>query len=257
MINDSLVEKIRKLLALGSALNDSPAQAELAMQKAKQLAIENDIDLASIQVFENKKSDEPIVKGDEINLGKRESVCQKFIYWLLQKHFNVKVITGGGRYYGKMLTLIGKTKDIQIATYINTFLNQEFMNLWHKYRETHYEAQTKDRNSYFWGLYNGLDSKLKEQSKTTESASFSSIVAARGSQAAAQVQNCYALAVTSHKERLEDALNEFYPRLRKASRRSYSNGHHSESARESGFAAGRNISLRMGIGGGNGGRLAS
>jgi hypothetical protein len=256
MINDSLVEKIRKLLALGSALNDSPEQAELAMRKAKQLAIENDIDLASIQVFENKKSDEPIVKGEGINLGKRESVCQKFIYWVLQNHFNVKVITNGGRYYGKQLTLIGKTKDIQIATYINTYLNQEFMSLWHKYRASHYEAQTKDRNSYFWGLYNGLDSKLKEQSKTTESASFSSIVAARGSQAASQVQNCYALTVVSNKKRLEDAMNDFYPRLRSRSRSS-GNGHHSESARESGFAAGRNISLRMGIGGGNGGRLAS
>ena len=256
MINDSLVEKIRKLLALGSDLNDSPEQAELAMQKAKQLAIENDIDLASIQVFENKKSDEPIVKGEDINLGKRESVCQKFIYWVLQNHFNVKVITGGGRYNGRRLTLIGKTKDIQIAAYINTYLNQEFMNLWHKYRASHYEAQTKDRNSYFWGLYNGLDSKLKEQSKTTESASFSSMVSARGSQAAAQVQNCYALTVVSNKKRLEDAMNAFYPRLTSRSRSS-GNGHHSESARESGFAAGQNISLRMGIGGGNGGRLAS
>jgi hypothetical protein len=254
MINDSLVEKIRKLLALGSNLNDSAEQAELAMKKAKELAIQNDIDLATIQVFENKKSEQPIVKGEDINLGKRESVCQKFIYWILQHHFNVKVITGGGRYFGKHLTLIGTTRDIQIATYVNSFLNQEFMRLWHQYRDENYDAQTKDRNSYFWGLYNGLDSKLEEQVKSTESSSFSSMVAERGAQAAEQVKNCYALTVTSNKERLDKALGEFYPRLRKASR-SYYNGHHSASARESGFAAGRNINLRMGIGGGNGSAL--
>jgi hypothetical protein len=212
--------------------------------------------LAQIQVFENKKSDEPIVKGNDIDLGKRESVCQKFIYWILQNHFNVRVITGGGRYFGRRLTLIGKTKDIQIATYVNSFLNQEFMNLWHKYRKTNVYSETKDRNSYFWGLYNGLDSKLDEQSKTTESASFSSIVAARGSQAAAQVQNCYALTVTSNKERLTKAMEDFYPRLRSRSR-SYSNHHHSESARTAGETAGRNISLRMGLGNGRGATLTA
>jgi hypothetical protein len=61
-ISNDLVEKIRKLLALGSALNDSREQAEMAIKKAKELAVQNDIDIAFIQVFESKNQMNPSLK---------------------------------------------------------------------------------------------------------------------------------------------------------------------------------------------------
>lgn len=253
-ISDSLVEKIRKLLALSSNLNDSKEQAELAMKKAVELATQSGINLATIQVFENKKSEDPIIKGEEISLGKRKSVCQKYIAWLLQNHFHVKVIYEGGRYTGNSLILIGLKKDIEVATYIQGYLNQEFMRLWHQYRKANPAVQTSQRNSYLWGLYEGLTTKLKNQESETESETFSTMESNQGVETTTKIKECYAVTKVSHKKRLEKSLEDFYPRLHTISR-SYTNYNHSESARESGFNAGKNISLRKGINAGCGGRL--
>jgi len=248
---DSVVEKIRKLLALASELNDSKEQAEAALQKAKSLATQHEVDLATIAVFECKKSEEPIEKNDGISMGKRASVCQKFISWLLQDHFNVKVIYSGSRHFEKRMTLIGKKSDIEIAIYVNEFLNTEFMRLWHQYRNSNLDSQTKDRNSYFWGLHGGLKSKLAASETETKKEAFETLAQTRTTDEVEQVKNCMALTVTTDKERLNEKVEEFYPHLRTV--RSYSQHHHSETARESGFSAGKNISLRRGISGGKGG----
>lgn len=243
--SSDIVEKIRKLLALGSALNDSREQAELAIKKAKELAVQNDIDIAFIQVFECKKSDEPIVKGEELSLGRRKSVSQKFISWLINRHFKVSIIYNGGRYLGNTLTFIGTTKNINIATYVQTFLNEEFMRLWHQYRKTNPETQTKDRNSFMWGLYSGLSEKLNQQEKDTETNIFASMALNKGEGVASETKQCYALTKTSYAERLAAAVEEFYPKLRSASRHYV--GHYNNEAREAGVVAGRNINIRPGL----------
>ena len=240
-ISDDVVNKIRKLLALGSELNDSREQAELTIKKAKELAVQNDIDIAFIQVFENKKSEEPIVKGDELSLGKRKSVSQTFISWLLERHFKVQVIYTGNRYYGRRITLIGTTKNIAIATHVQLFLNEEFMRLWHQYREQAVDAQTKDRNSFMWGLYSGLSEKLKQQEETTENNTFATMSITGGESVATKTMECYALTKVSHTERLTAAVGEFYPKLR--STRHHSVGHYSNQARTAGILAGKNINI--------------
>ncbi len=252
-ITDSLVEKIRKLLALASELNDSKEQAEAAMKKAMALATLHQIDLAAIEVFEAKKSDEPIEKNENISLGKRASVCQSYICWILKNHFNVRVIYTGGRYYGRKLILIGKRTDIDIATYVNSFLNTEFMKLWHEYRKTNPMAQTKDRNSFLWGLYEGMCSKLKEGESEAKKSAFETLAQTRTETEIDQVKNCMALTVTTHQERLEKATEEFFPHLR--SKRSYVSYSHSGEARQAGYSAGRTISLRRGVENGNGGMI--
>ena len=123
--------------------------------------------------------------------------------------------------------------------------------MWHQYRNNNAESQTKDRNSYFWGLHGGLKSKLAESETETKLEAFEVLSQTRTADEVNQVKNCMALTVTTDKERLAEKLGEFYPSLRTV--RSYSRHQHSESARESGFTAGKNISLRRGISGGKGG----
>ncbi len=253
-IPDNLVEKIRKLLALGTS--DNANEAELAMQRAKALAIQHDIDLASIQVFENKKSEAPIVKSEALNLGQRKAVCQKFISWILQDYFKVKIIYHGCRAHGYILIFVGRTTDIQIATYIQGFLKQEFMRLWHNYREQNPTVQTKDRNSFFYGLYKGLDAKLSEQEKQTEKEVFVGMRFTEGTEKTEQIQSCYALAKVNFKEELDKKLSEFYPKLGKAAPHARLNNNN-ESARQAGFKQGQNINLRMGLAQGNGGQLGN
>jgi len=250
VVPDSIVEKIRKLLALASDLNDSKEQAEAALKKAKALATANDVDLAAIQVFENKKSEEPIVKGEEISLGKRASVCQSFINQILRNHFKVKIIYSGSRYYGKTLILIGSKSDIEIATYVNGFLNTEFMRLWQRYHKLYQGSQVKDRNSYFWGLKEGLEAKLTEGEKESKESAFETLSQTHSQEEVERVKNQFALTVTTHEERLDEATGKFFPRLRTI--RSTTRYSHSGVARSAGFTAGKNISLSRGIGSGGG-----
>ena len=250
IVPDSVVEKIRKLLALASELNDSKEQAELAMQKAKALAVSYAVDLCAIKVFENKKSEEVIDKG-EINLGKRESIAQSFINKILSNHFRVKILKGGSRYSGMSLILIGTKSDIEIATYVNNFLNSEYMRLWHRYLKMYQNAQGKDRNSYFWGLTEGLQSKLTEAQKKSETDAFETLSQKHTTEQVNEVKNQFALTVTSHEEKLDEKMHEFFPRIRTI-RRYTRGGHHSGAAREAGFSAGQKIALNRGIGNGGG-----
>lgn len=255
-ISDSLVEKIRKLLALASELNDSKEQAELAMQKARTLAVQHDIDLAAIQVFDNKKSEEPMEKSDEISLGGRKSVCQKFICWLLQNHFKVKIIytTGYDASWNRVqkIVFIGKKSDIEIATYVNQYLNNEFMRLWRNYAKWS-NAKVDQRNSFIWGLYSGLSDKLTAAEKTAKEDGFTTLAQTKTVEEVEKVKECMALTVTSHQQRLEEAVDTFFPRARSVrTRTAYA---HSQTARSAGYSQGQKISLRRGLGSGGGGQL--
>ena len=208
-VDENLVNKIRKLLALGN-VNTNQNEAELALMKAKQLAVEYEIDLSTIKIFDEKVKPEPIVKGEAISNGSRMPVCQKFVTWILTEHFNVKVIYSGSRAWGRSMTFIGKKIDIEMATFVNSFLNEEFMRLWHKYQSQN-NLRASVRNSYIYGLYQGLNEKLKQAKKSAEDNKFSSMTNAES------VRGNYQLMVVNDKKRLEDAVEDFYPRLRKLS----------------------------------------
>jgi hypothetical protein len=247
MIDNALVEKIRKLLALADKdSNDSMAQAEMALKKATELAILHNIDLATIQIHENKKSNEEITK-DEVNLGARKSICQKFVSSILLNHFNVKIINTGNRTQGQSMVILGLPKDIQIATYVHSFLTTEFMRLWHKYRKENSYIQTSDRNSYFWGLYSGLDTKLTEQREATEKNAFSEMDKTEGWEVTTKIQSCYALAKVDHSANLNKAVQKFFPRVTKA--KSYVRHVHSPGAQIAGFFDGQKIDIRPAVNG--------
>jgi hypothetical protein len=244
-INTEVVEKIRKLLRL--ATSNTPAEAELAMSKAKQFAIENDIDLAMVDAWNETEKDEPFTKSEDvISLGRRKSVTVKFVCWIVQNHFNVRVVYSGGRYGGTTLTLIGKKSDIEISTYVWNYLNQTFMECWHKYQKDK-NAPCSDRASFFYGMYKGLDEKLANSRKETEDNRFAEVGRVLGADEQRRAENKYALVCTKKSEKLEEALYEFFPKLRKAS--SSSNWSHSENAFTSGRAVGSSLSINRAIGG--------
>ena len=239
-VPDQLVSKIRKLLALGN-FNDNGNQAELALAKAKQLAVEYEIDLASIEIFDEKPKLEPIIKGEGIDSGSRFSVTQKFVNWIVQNHFNVKIIMSGGRYGGRYINFIGKKIDVETATYVNSFLNAELMRLWHNYQKKN-NLRAAVRNSYLYGLYQGLDAKLAETKKQAEEGKFSTMNDGQ------KVRGNYQLMVVNEKQRLEKAVGDFYPHLRKVSisvGRAFRQDVIGDGKRD-----GRNINITRGIGNG-------
>jgi pyruvate/2-oxoglutarate dehydrogenase complex dihydrolipoamide acyltransferase (E2) component len=236
-IPDSLIQKLQKLLRLGNS--DNPNESDLAMQKAQKLATEYNVDLAAIQLYDKSKSVEKIERSDIDLEAARKSVTQHGVTRILTDYFNVKVLYSGGRYNGVKLILIGTKTDIEFATYLNGYLNNEFMRRWQNFKKKT-SARTQERNSFIYGLERGLAEKLESSKKQAEAEKFASY----GIDASA-VENQYALMVVNHKERLEQALGEMFPHLRKATSRSF---RYFGDAFSSGKAEGKTINTNRAIG---------
>lgn len=233
-ISNSLTEKIAKLLRLGTSSNQH--EAELALMHAKRIATENEIDIALIDIHSGaKKNNEPIVKNS-INLGQRKSVCQRYVSWLLDAHFNVKVIYSGNRERGMTMALIGKTDKIQIAIHVQSFLNQEFMRLWRDYYAKT-NCELKDRETYLFGLYKGLSDKLASEQAKVEQEKL-------GNQST-ETQNQFGLMVISEKDRLDEAVGQFFPQLKKGITHRIKN--YSENTFLNGVLTGGKINIRHSI----------
>ncbi len=248
-IPTDLVEKVRKLLSL--SLSDNPHEAELALSKARKWAAEYEIDLSAINIHGQQKA-EPIVKGDTIHLGQRKPTVNKYLAWLLESHFNVKIVYSGRRCSGRQMVFIGRTADIQMAQYVYSYLEQEFPRLWKAYYDKNYpEIQLKDKQSFCYGMYKGLDAKLIEAQKQAEEEKFQTIQKEMEPKAGdlaqlEQIKQCYSLAIVTHKESLNKALGEFYPHLSNA----YNSGKNLRcgSAMDDGRVIGRTINLNRPIG---------
>ncbi len=239
-IPNSLIDKIKKLLALSNSSNEH--EATLALTKAKELATQYDLDLATIKVVSEKPKDEPIEKGNAICLGHRKPISQRYISCLLREFFNVRVVYFGGRYSGFEMILVGRRKDIEIAHYVQEFLSREFMTRWHQFRSLHPEIQTKDRGSYLYGLYIGLKTKLRGAQQKTENQHFTALQASRQPNEIENIKTCYALAKIDHQQNLEKKLREFYPNLRKSRTYLYS-GTDNIDAHKQGIQDGKQINL--------------
>lgn len=236
IVSDSVLSKIKKLLALSGSSNQH--EAELALMHAKRIAAENDVDMTLIQILGRSSEKEEIIKNEGISLGNRKSITQKYVSWILQDHFGVKIIYNGCRQLGMRMVLIGKKDKIAIAEHVQSFLNHEFLKLWRNYYATS-GCDLTARDSYLAGLHRGLSEKLEQEQKNVESEKLDGL--------AADTRNSYALMVVSEGERLKNAIQKFYPTLKKATKTVF-RGEFSEDAMRSGIVAGGKISLRPAIG---------
>jgi hypothetical protein len=239
---NNVTEKIRKLLALGTSTNEFEAQRALC--KARELAIEAGIDLAQVEVFKEQKQ-ESIDKKD-IECGKRFSICQRFVNYIIQKHFGCEVINSGCRSGGRSVIFVGSTSDIEIATYVHTFLNREMPNLWYQYREKT-GCDLKNRNSFFFGCWKGLDEKLTKTKQETVAAKMDSIKAEKGADFAQKLNQNYSIVLVTEEQRRKQALKGFFPKL--SYRRAKSESIASFDTLAAGKAAGHSISLNRALGG--------
>lgn len=160
-INDKLIQKIQKLLALASSSNEN--EAETAARMAQELLVKHNLDLQQVQktdfdYTEQTASEEPYVRWH-----------QPYIHRILQAYFFVKVIyfnkpvgmTIDGRIKNKKeIRFFGTKTNVQIAMYINDFLSRTFQELWLKYKKET-GCSEKSRKSYYRGLQAGLSMKIE------------------------------------------------------------------------------------------------
>ena len=203
------LERIKKLLALSKSSN--PHEADLAMAKAREIAIDAGIDLAMAAInMEQAPVKEAFTQGF-VSQGKRKNVTQRAVTTILQHHFNVNILYSGSRSEGQSIIFIGRNSDVELAVYINGFLNEEFMRRWHRYREQSFQITTEERSAFIYGMQQGLSAKLDERKKQTEQNRFNLL----DSTLADKVKNQYQLMVINEDEARSKAVAHYYPEVRK------------------------------------------
>jgi hypothetical protein len=198
MMNESLIQKLKKLLALAGN-NPSQQEAEAALSKAQSLAIENGIDLALIGSNEQEDS----VVRDDMEFGKRLPVVNVYITNVLTKFFNVRIISTGSRYGGRKLIFVGKQSDINTAKYVYTWLSDTMVSCWHNYYKKN-DVALSHKQSYLFGFYNGLVSKLEANKVSVEKERLKTV----------DDQNKYAVATVNLQKKIQSFIDDEFPSLR-------------------------------------------
>jgi len=223
--NTEILEKIKKLLSRAETSKGSTqAEAEGALMAAQRLALKHGIDLASIDMTEDTSAGEPIVQqpfrpsreGGGVCAARLPS-CHKFISWILKSYFGVKIIEcsdyadyvdKGIKKKGivKSLSFIGRQTNVHIAIYVYGFLHREFIDLWHKHRKV-VDAPMSSRNSFFYGVYQGLNEKLDIEKGKVEAE-------AQAELSHADAGKSVAMILVGEKEKVDQAVKGYHPRLK-------------------------------------------
>lgn len=197
-MNDALIQKLKKLLALAGN-NPSQQEAEAALSKAQSLAIENGIDLALIGSNEQEDN----VVREDMEFGKRLPTVNVYITNVLTKFFNVRIISTGSRYGGRKLIFVGKQSDINTAKYVYTWLSDTMVRCWHSYYKKN-DVDLNNKQSYLFGFYNGLVSKLEANKISVEKERLKTV----------DDQNKYAIATVNLSKKIQSFIDDEFPSLR-------------------------------------------
>lgn len=170
--NKDVVEKIAKLLALANK-NDNAHQAEAAMAKATQLAMEHNLCLQSIEKRKDNAT-EAYIRGF-YHEGAKASPERKYIWDIVEKYFSVAVITHKDvdkvtKKKLSFVTFVGSETNVKIAEYAYRFLQRTFKELWEqeKIKRGWSLRDKRYRSSFYQGLRGGFIAKMKETQAQVE-----------------------------------------------------------------------------------------
>lgn len=154
LASEKVIEKVKKLLQLAESSNVH--EAELATCKANQLLLRHNIDTLSIEAQKNQ--DSPLYM-DRLVYQTRKDGKLLAIYEIL-RHFIVRPVFS----YGKnscCLEVSGTLTNVRLARYVFEFLNRELDFMWEQARVEHKLSGLRAKNSFFAGVAQGFDQKMK------------------------------------------------------------------------------------------------
>ncbi len=168
MIDEKVIDKILKLLALSKSPNQH--EAESALAKAYELMEKYHLEMADI-----KERPEFVRHTDRA--GAVEPLEWRFIFPILQTFFHVRIVSHGAtRSNGFCFSICGTPQDVIFAEHIGIFLFETYPRLWKvKIRELTtprmgLKRKRSIKQNYYFGVYLGLSSKLREAQKQFEAA---------------------------------------------------------------------------------------
>lgn len=159
-MKEKLLNKIKKLLALGSSPNENEAHA--ATQKAYRLLAEHNIDMQEIQTVETEYN---ITTINEYVGVRRSHFLFTCLSIILKKHFFVETFYNKApiknsekKQYNIKLNLYGLSHNIEVAKYTYFYLSETYIKL---YKEAKKRYKNISRNDYYKGLTDAIDEKLE------------------------------------------------------------------------------------------------
>ena len=156
---EKIVEMLAKLLRLSKSANQH--EAELAMERAFDLAQRHQIDLDSI----NLDDEERRIVHERVKTGWRLTLERRLAINLVGAHFNVRPIFGRPE-----VTFIGTATDIAMAKYVVEFLvttSRRCLGQWEREEVADRRRITANKRHYFTaGFFYGISSKLGAKEKT-------------------------------------------------------------------------------------------
>ena len=245
-MNDAIISKLQKILARAdTSRGATQAEAEAAMAKAQQLAIEHDIDLASISLETGKieiETDRAELDGGTAT----QRPHHRPIAQVLMHCFDVKVLWHGvGNRWLAKATIIGEKTDVVIATYCWKYLCGVYPELFRKFsadhgsdlarwdRDTNYHFTTategKQRTSFYEGLTMGIIKANQRQRAQAKADQVS------GSQ--------YSLVLVQKEDAVAARCAQEFPKAGTIRRREKSIDTYDQSAISAGYRAGLEIKL--------------
>jgi len=234
---NEIVERIRKCLALANGKNATQGEMEVAMAKAKEIAMRFQIDIASIKLDKGESAPAMAIERDDtLKTGSQyQQPYHSHIFHILTFVFGVRVIlniTSGKHGPNKILStihLIGEATDVAIAKVIFAWLEGVFPST-----KTKLAAQagiTGTINAAFCnGVYLGLYRGILEANKKAEQA------------LSADDTNRYALVVVNKNALVQKRVEADFSHLRstKAHARKLN-----DAAYQAGFKVGSALNLRQ------------
>ena len=169
-----IIEKIKKLLRLARSSN--PHEAQMAMQRALELAHEHDVAIdglnPDVQAQVKKVTHqytEPVIRFSY----EKESairICQTF-FKVTAVYCSTIIMRDGWPQRGRKVIFVGTATDIEIALYVYGFLTHHFSYCWRKHR-----GRLRNRQAFIQGMVAGIvyvlrqaqPKKTPEQIKGTE-----------------------------------------------------------------------------------------
>jgi len=147
--NTKVIEKVKKLLSLATSDNENEAKA--AAEKAVEILLKHNLSMQQVQ-------DQSNYEKNVLSIKSRKPPEYTFIMAILDIHYFVRIIYS--RRNNQTVTFIlGEDTNVQVATYVYSFLLRKFRELWSVYKKRTGKG-SGSRRAYYWGLYSGIMTQL-------------------------------------------------------------------------------------------------
>ena len=160
--DERIVRVLKKVLSLATSPNEHEAQA--AVNKARRMLLEYNVDLVSL---DRERNFDCVAIGE---IKARRSTWELWVAAILNEFFFVEVLWA--RTYqphldrkGTVLQLFGTQTNLSMASYVHDYLANLLPRLWEQYRRANRLAGNRERMRYYAGVAQGFHDKLTREAE--------------------------------------------------------------------------------------------